>query len=376
MSVYVKTSKGAVPIVDLQQLSHRNYIFIGDSWMTGMSLSNSNVRYLSKLKDMLSKYDSKSLFYESSKGGSGFTVQGNTFLSLLEHAYDEITGSAKTDIQDPLSVTDIVVLGGLNDKSSSTSSISIVIAQFIYYARSKFPNAVVRIGCIGRSTYFSDNWNVYCNVYRAYHDAAINNGGTYIDGSEWCMHYYNALQADYYHPDENGHELIAQFLFQYLTTGKGSYNSPLYAVGNMYNLFSGSEGNRPSVKTTFYTFQQDGMITFQNVGITAINDCNAGLNLVSGQNRTVLNCYVDTLGYYSGAIDNEDWNATHTQVLVGYDNGSSWINVDAEVCPICNPVNSEFRLKCRIFHPTGNTLNNVTTFQIYPFIITTPWYLC
>lgn len=377
MSVYVKTSSGVTPIANLQEMRHRQYIFIGDSWGNGTSLSNTNDRYQIVLKDMLTKYDSKSKFYLSAVGGAGFAVKNNTFLTQLTTAYTAITGSTSTDITDPKAVTDIIVLGGLNDKGNDPDAISIAIAQFIAVAKSDFPNAKVQVGCIGRSTYFSDNWAVYSVSYRTYHDATLSNGGLYIDGSEWCMHYYNSLQRDYYHPDSTGHKMIARFLFKYLITGKGSFNSQIQSVPAMNNLLMGSEGNRPSVNTSnaVYTMQQDGMITFENVNLIVVG-ANSGTSLTSNSESCLLNCDINTLGYYGGAMHNASWNSTCAQLTIGYNSGNTWRNVAAIVFPIGNTVNSEFRFMFKILEPSGNTYTNVTQVQIHPFTITVPWYMC
>lgn len=363
-------------------LKMRNFIFIGDSWGEGMGLSNSDLskRYQLLVKNRLIKYDPNSKVVLSAVSGAGFSVSGNSFLDQLNSVYNNIINGI-SEISKTKSVTDIIVLGGLNDRHQGYSSIKTALSTFISEARSKFPNAKIQIGCLGRSAVFSQCWDLYENSYRAYIDQSAEDGICYIKGSEYCMHNNNYLVSDGYHPNVDGHKMIADFLFNYLVTGASSVSTKICPYTTLWSLIAGSEGNRPTTNmNNVYTMQQDGMITINLASYFTLvkSDGTIGNNVTLKNNEwlSIANGDSKTCGYMNGCEENLEWTCVTVNCLIGYDNGASWTWCPAVFRIESNVENSEIRWKIRLENPTGASFNNVMTFWISPFTLTLPWYMC
>lgn len=120
----------------------KNFIVIGDSWADGTG-SETGKGWGEILKSMLD-YDT---WYGSWFGGSGFMAPGtgqtdHTFLYLLKQLENQVTDKAKIDC--------ILVGGGVNDLTYTSTQLQGAIEQFVEYATTKYPNAIV--------------WFVYCNT--------------------------------------------------------------------------------------------------------------------------------------------------------------------------------------------------------------------
>ena len=117
------------------------YIFIGDSYNTTDTPPGGSpiVPWSHYLVDCLGLTSSD--YYNSGVSGAGW-VNGTTFLSQLQTLAGDMTNDEKN------SITDIVVLGGINDPVSENSNIFTAMSTFSTYVATNFPNAMITTGII------------------------------------------------------------------------------------------------------------------------------------------------------------------------------------------------------------------------------------
>lgn len=207
---------------ELNKLSSRvgrRYIFIGDSYMTvlGNKLQNDIIAAL-KLKT--------GDYYFAAQGGGRFAAQNPKFLSLLQNIAPSVS--------DKDTITDIVVLGGINDiVSNDRTEINDAMIAFDNYVRSTYPSAKVHLGFISKSTDPSNNEYWYETVLSAYCVCGFMGWG-YIAGSQnWLP--YNGISNDGLHPNSYGTTAIAWGLANYLRGGdnNGFHREPMDVTVNL-----------------------------------------------------------------------------------------------------------------------------------------------
>lgn len=189
----------------------KKYLFIGDSYGDGYSHDGNNSGWCAYLAELMGLSSSQ---YESvHQGGSGFANAG--FLARLNSAVG--TG-----------FTDIIVLGGFNDYSSTSSAILTGISNFCSRAKTLFPLAKIHIGCVGwikagTGEGALDNWQDIKNaitgtVLPAYQECA-KYGAQYINFSEYILTDSLMTPSDGYHPSENGNKALAHSVMNAIPTG-------------------------------------------------------------------------------------------------------------------------------------------------------------
>ena len=220
----ISTMQGQIATIN--QKLNKKYIFIGDSYNTTDTPTGGTqiVPWSSFLVDSLGLTSSD--YYNSGVSGAGW-VNGTTFLSQLQTLAGNMTNDEKN------SITDIVVLGGINDPVSENANVYTALNTFSTYVATNFPNAMITIGCIswGRQeiervnlrtkfqiyNFASNNKNmrVLENIFTAYHN--------------YAMHY----QTNDGHPNSGGSQTIAYFVANAL---KGEdINVKWYKGGNITN---------------------------------------------------------------------------------------------------------------------------------------------
>ena len=178
------------------------YLFIGDSYLKRrpedplVSVTNYLPGYM-----QLSSND----YYVSANSGSGFYSDGdNTFIKLLNSAFNAIA--------QPKIVTDIVVIGGYNDRQvNNYDTVLNAIGEFMDRARVAFPNAKVKLAFVGwAKDTTSAVKDSLCVAMRAWQACGIH-GASYITNSEYIHHNYE-FYDDTVHPNSNGAKNIAKHL--------------------------------------------------------------------------------------------------------------------------------------------------------------------
>lgn len=204
--------------VAINNIGKRRYIFIGDSYGTGLGLadpegSNWIVRCA---EDALKLNRSQGEYYKSASDGAGF-CNGTTFLTQ----FNELT------IADPLTITDVVVCGGWNDGGVDALTVRDAMKTFVAAVKAKCPNATVHIGMISwcdsykRKVNAGDNgsptWNCR-NALDSYRWAG-SAGAAFIGNAQYIMHNMSYFQDDGLHPNDSGNWVIGEHIANYLLGG-------------------------------------------------------------------------------------------------------------------------------------------------------------
>lgn len=192
----------------------KNYVFIGDSYNTTITPEGGVpiVPWGSLLKNMIPNNRA----YVYGEGGIGWARPNNaTFIHLLQSVIAGIT--------DKPSITDIVVLGGINDITSiirdeiTVNSIYDAIVEFSNYCKTNFPNAIITIGFIS-NTKGSDYKNQIKNILPIYNKASRLDNVRVIENIYTCYHNYTYSQPDM-HPNSDGSYAIAEGVANFLKNG-------------------------------------------------------------------------------------------------------------------------------------------------------------
>lgn len=227
-NAYVRELAGAIE--KMSKRLNKRYIFIGDSYMV---VENGALQETIREAMRLKEGD----YFFSAQGGARFAAQEPTYLSLLKRIASSVT--------DPDTITDIVVLGGVNDVTSNDrTEINNAMISFDNYVRSTYPHAKVHLGFISKSTDPSNQEYWYDTVLSSYITCGFVGWG-FIPGSpNWLP--YNGISADGLHPNPYGCTCIAWGLTNYLRGADNNavHREPLNAA---VNLASGITSDAPFV---------------------------------------------------------------------------------------------------------------------------------
>lgn len=200
----------------IDKLDDRKFIFISDSY--GETRDNST--WFNELAAILGL--SSNDYYETHQGGYGFTGAfgaGTTFLNLLTNLNSTITNKSE--------ITDIVVVGGFNDRTQSVSNIESAISNFCTYAHTNYPNAKIYIGGFGWSFNSEFKTELDNGKYLTAYKNCYKYGAIYIKGSDYVLRnsaYFYPESSDYtlhlvdlyVHPNAEGSRLIAECVYSNL----------------------------------------------------------------------------------------------------------------------------------------------------------------
>lgn len=164
------------------------------------------------------------------QGGAGFLegTASRIFQTLIEEA--------RAAEEHPETVTDIIVMGGMNDAarfrdvpSTTETMLRSQIQNFLSYCNSNFPKAKVTIGFLGWTAYGNADratlnpfFLPVIDIYRRCTFASRTGNVRYMTNSEFIMagmptNYYN--QSDKIHPTANASSVIGGSIYNFLTGG-------------------------------------------------------------------------------------------------------------------------------------------------------------
>ena len=188
----------------------REFILLGDSFGAGITGTvEGNVKgWVKHFKDIYTNavvYDGTELILP---GNSGFT-SSLKFKTMLETIVRKIPNLS--------TITDIVVLGGTNDKDSSADAIEIAIKEFVEYVKSTFPTINrIAIGNIGTEVVMTNT-----NITEGY-KTCLKYGAEYISDTLnlMCDRKYN---SDGTHITEAGYKFYSPYIAEAVYTGHTNY---------------------------------------------------------------------------------------------------------------------------------------------------------
>lgn len=189
----------------------RRFVLIGDSYLRGVIPGGLVKGWGYWFKQYAGLADNACyIFGESRAGMCAVGAEGHKFADLLTAKASEVSS--------PDGITDVYYIGGYNDAGYSTETVQAACTNAISVAKQYFPNAVVKLGFVGRNT-STDN-QLAKQLYQAglgyrntYSDAA------YLSGIDYACRDINYFSSDGIHPTETGYQVIGRALFDITFTG-------------------------------------------------------------------------------------------------------------------------------------------------------------
>lgn len=194
---------------------NRKYIFLGDSYGTGTNLASGEKNWIQNTVELMELTDSD--YFSSAVSGAGF-IAGTTFLSQLNTLANKMTAAQKA------SITDIVILGGWNDRSSTFNAMMTAFGTFRTTAMSTFTNSdlVIHVGMVSWHSSLANTHHICTleNWYKSFplHYKNVN----YLTDIQYVMRIPNVstMSSDSLHPNATGQLYIACSLKNCLLFGR------------------------------------------------------------------------------------------------------------------------------------------------------------
>ena len=192
----------------IDRLSYKKYIFVGDSYLQGYTPDGEVENWGAKLANLLGLTSGQ--WRRVARGGTAMNITNeNNFFNLI---------SEQTADND---VTDVILCAGYNDHQEigTYNAINQGLIAFKNKVHELYPNATLRIGFIGNTSIVNDKYDVSrkCPFYIK---SCKTNSVIYLNNVEYALHNYNTeFGSDGIHPNELGQSVIAEAIFQALTTG-------------------------------------------------------------------------------------------------------------------------------------------------------------
>ena len=241
---------------------NRKIIFMGDSYGRGLQPNSqpdiANWVDLTATRMGLSSND----YYNWSVSGAGFLATSDSlnWLKILQSNYSSVQDIAYT-------ITDFVMGGGINDANTmsngdgrgATPTLISKIETVFDEIRTCFPNAKIWISPFGWCRGQKNRRDIMCNnVFYAYTVACANKGAVYIDSGEYVLHNYGLMASDYYHPNLDGENAIADVVSSALMGCPKALSSYTKNGNNQGYIYA----NMNFTKTSSATFNQGGEYNF------------------------------------------------------------------------------------------------------------------
>lgn len=211
-----KIANGTIKVEDLNtevinEISTRKFILLGDSFGKGLyptsgGYQSSSDGWLIFCKNVIEGRTNNKVYTNAD------VVQvGNHGFASSARFIDTIA-LVKNNIPNPNEITDIVVMAGTNDQNYVGNDLQTAITNFMNYCRDNFPNAQVKIGCLGT------NLNGLQNVARDYRTCRAY-GGVFISDVYGLLCLANYISSDETHLTSQGYTFYSRYLMQAVLTG-------------------------------------------------------------------------------------------------------------------------------------------------------------
>ena len=204
----------------------KKFILIGDSYADGWTPDGNVTSWESLFVTQTGLTNTIQKHY----GGTGFVnmVDNKTFQTLLE------------EVPSANDVTDVVVLGGWNDKAYNKTQIKNAIGTFRNKSLEKFPNANIHVGFVATQrdgTNLSSLGETCVNYIEGCADYNIH----YLSNIEYSLKaYFSFLASDGIHPNLDGQKSITRNLIMALVGGSCDVILPYTWLTFNYNNVTGN----------------------------------------------------------------------------------------------------------------------------------------
>lgn len=324
----------------------RRIILVGDSYAATATYV---IGWIDKCRDRL-----KAMGYDVY--GAGLPGARFTMSTGVANYIEDFTATA-AGVEDLSTITDVIVLGGYNDRTYAKSAIYAGMLAFHNAVKQVCPSATIHIGFVGWTRADSDPTKVQLEGARS---AYSNYASTFVDtcyiaGSEYVMHnyaYYFQDIADDVHPNEKGAEAIADMLVGYLVNGNVDINYEEQAITFTPNTAVFTYDNTPSL------FQRVANGVTQLISPLFITGT---INSGWGSGGTPLTINLGTVDRATTHLMGNDnnagtgcgvsFNAAAMNGFIYVDNGTLWM---------------------KLYTSSGTNIPGGSAFRIPPFVISVP----
>lgn len=169
-------------------------------------------------------------------GGSGFNTTGSQYPNFK-------TMLQGLTVPNPQKITDVVVIGGINDGGSvfTPDDARAGFDAFYDYAKGRFVNARIWWGRNGMDTSLGSTGNMHrAQELRAYTGLETSTKPyVKMEGIDYCLYDNNNKNADCIHPNTNGAKIFASAIASHLMGGNNNYmtsevyQTPITPAGNL-----------------------------------------------------------------------------------------------------------------------------------------------
>ena len=239
-NAYIQDLQDQIDIIDsdvdsLKTRINRKFIFVGDSYAFGFLPGGDEIH-----PDITG-------FYQRVANWMGLDASSYTILAWGRAGFLSAGVNGNTWIQDintlddDPDVTDIYVMGGLNDVqyAGDGTALTSAIDAFITRCNTKFPNAKVKIGFCGRLARTNLTISV-ANLRKTiiyYKSATLLRNAEYLVNSENILKGFpDSMASDFYHPSNTGQDMLAYYVKNDIMGGEPwEYDFPNQSIGITYD---------------------------------------------------------------------------------------------------------------------------------------------
>ena len=191
----------------IEKVSDRKIILIADSYGGRPTLANSWIALA-----QASLVNLGATCYKAYGNGAGFST-------VLK--FSDVLDSLSGNVVNPEEITDIIVMGGVNEYGNTYGDILAGYTTFKNYCDLNYPNARTHIGICSLNGLGIEGV-IINSISNSYKSVVQEKGGLYITNSELAFHDYSGLDGDHSHPNLLGSQMISDFLLNYIINGEVS----------------------------------------------------------------------------------------------------------------------------------------------------------
>lgn len=205
---YSETLQSTTALANAVNLRGRNFILIGDSYAAGVNPdAPTEGGWAKKFHDYAAGWANVYYNIEALGGMYGFASS---------RPYIDVIRSLESEINDPASITDIAVFGGTNDLAVTANVLS-RIEEFANYCHTRYPNATVKIGCLGFSIK-----EMAANLAPIY-SQCVKYGCEYVHDTQNLICDSTYIASDNVHLTNAGYNYYSPYIAEAIITGHTHY---------------------------------------------------------------------------------------------------------------------------------------------------------